>query len=327
MPRRLSIDQVLARRRDDGTGLVVGIRTQDGTTYDQRGDLPDGAASLLEIGSVTKTMTALLLADLAREGVVGLEDPVGSYLPAAPPVVERPITLLDLATHHSGLPRLPRGALWTGMTSERNDPYARYDEATLTAAIAATRPKAAPGRRFSYSNLGAGMLGWALARAAGTDYATLLADRLTGPLGLVDTGVVPRPGQERRLAPGHGWRGRPAGRWDLNLLAGAGGVVSTAADLLRWTATFDEGYAGPLAAAAAAAREPRRPAGRFGPAKVALGWLVGPDGMLFHDGGTGGYRCFVGSRPDLGTSVVVLSARARGVTGLGLTLLGAASAR
>ncbi|GGO72284.1 serine hydrolase domain-containing protein [Nocardioides deserti] len=319
-----SVEEVLDRRTDDGTGLVVAVRTPAGTAYHSRGELPDGPASILEIGSVTKTMTALLLADLARDGVVGLDDPVAAHLPVAPPVKGRPITLRDLATHHSGLPRLPKGSLWPGLTSERHDPYARYDEATLSAAVLATRPRVEPGRRFGYSNLGGGLLGWALARAAGTDYATLLADRLAGPLGLADTGVALPAGQEHRLAPGHGWRGRPAGRWDLALLAGAGGVVSTAADLTRYVGAFDTAYDGPLAAAAADARAPQHRAGRVGPATVGLGWLLAPDGMLFHDGGTGGYRSFVGSRPDRGVSVVVLSARARGVTGFGILLLRAA---
>ncbi|MDN4171566.1 serine hydrolase domain-containing protein [Nocardioides sp. SOB77] len=321
-----TVDDLLARRTDDGTGLVVAVRTPAGTTYHARGELPDGPASLFEIGSVTKTMTALLLADLAREGVVGLDDPVADHLPVAPPVKGRPITLRDLATHHSGLPRLPRRAAWRGMTSERHDPYARYDEATLSAAVLATRPRVEPGRRFGYSNLGGGLLGWALARAAGTDYATLLADRVTGPLGLDDTGVEVPSDQQHRLAPGHGWRGRPAGRWDLAMLAGAGGVVSTAADLQRYVGAFDAAYDGPLAAAAADARTPQQRAGRVGPANVALGWLVVPGGTLFHDGGTGGYRSFVGSRPDLGVSVVVLSARARGLTGFGILLLRAAVA-
>ncbi|MCR6030312.1 serine hydrolase [Nocardioides sp. zg-579] len=321
-----SVEELLARRRDDGAGVVVAIRTPAGTSYHARGELPDGRASLLEIGSVTKTMTALLLADLARQGVVGLDDPVADHLPVAPPVKGRPITLRDLATHHSGLPRLPRGALVPGLTTHRHDPYARYDEATLSAAVLATWPRVEPGRRFGYSNLGGGLLGWALARAAGTDYATLLADRVTGPLGLVDTGVDLPPGQERRLAPGHGWRGRPAGRWDLALLAGAGGVVSTAADMQRYVGAFDTSYDGPLAAAAADTRAAQHPAGRVGPVQVGLGWLLAPDGMLFHDGGTGGYRSFVGSRPDLGVSVVVLSARARGLTGFGLLLLRAAVA-
>lgn len=319
-----TVEEVLGRRPDDGTGLVVAVRTPAGTAYHFRGELPDDVSSIFEIGSVTKTMTALLLADLAREGVVGLDDPVAEHLPVAPPVKGRPITLRDLATHHSGLPRLPKGSLWPGLTSERHDPYARYDEAALSAAVLATRPRVEPGRRFGYSNLGGGLLGWALARAAGTDYATLLADRLTGPLGLVDTAVALPAGQEHRLAPGHGWRGHPAGRWDLALLAGAGGAVSTAADLTRYVGAFDTAYDGPLAAAAADTRTPQQRAGRVGPASVGLGWLLAPDGMLFHDGGTGGYRSFVGSRPDLGVSVVVLSARARGVTGFGILLLRAA---
>ena len=329
-----AVERLLGTTRLRHAGMVVGVRAADGTRTWHRGDLlPAGAESVFEIGSVTKTFTALLLADLVGEGMVALDDPVASHLPVAPPVVGRPITLEDLATHHSGLPRLPAGTALRGTTVERHDPYARFDEAELVRAIARTTPKRPPGEKFGYSNLGAGLLGWALARRAGTTYAELVAGRITRPLGLGDTGVEV-PGTERhRVAPGHGWWGRDAGPWDLALLAGAGGLRSTASDLLDNLAVFAEAATGPLVRAAALTRVPRHD---VGPMKVGLGWVVLPGGsgprtlgmphdLLTHDGGTGGYRSFVAVVPASGAAVVVLTNQARGVTGLGLQLVRAAA--
>ncbi len=328
-----AVDRLLTKARLHRSGLVVGVRAADGARTWHRGDLPAGADSVFEIGSVTKTFTALLLADLVRDGTVTLDDPVASYLPVAPAVVGRPITLADLATHHSGLPRLPAGTALRGTTVERHDPYARFDEAEMVRAITATAPGRPPGEKFTYSNFGAGLLGWALARRCGTTYAGLVADRITRPLGLADTWIELPESERHRLAPGHGWWGGDAGPWDLALLAGAGGLRSTATDLLRYLAVFAEAASGPLAEAAALTRKPRHDLGAM---KVAMGWIVLPGGtggrkvrqphdLLMHDGGTGGYRSFVGVVPETGTAVVVLSSQARGVTGLGLQLVRAAT--
>jgi CubicO group peptidase (beta-lactamase class C family) len=330
----VSVERLLEETRVRRSGLVVGVALEGGTRLWHRGDLPDGADSVFEIGSVTKTFTSLLLADLARDGVVALDDPVADHLPVAPPVVGRPITLEDLACHHSGLPRLPAGLLWPALTRDRHDPYARLDEAALAAAVRATRPKRPPGKKFGYSNYGAGLLGWALARTAGTTYAALVAERITRPLGLADTWVEVPPAARARVAPGHGWSGGPAGPWDLAALAGAGGLRSTAPDLLRYLAAYADGVGGPLAEAAAETRRLRHRAGRLG---TGLGWMVLPGGegparfrvahdVLWHDGGTGGYRSFAATVPDTGASVVVLANQARSVTGLGLKLVRAVAA-
>ncbi|WP_166134005.1 serine hydrolase domain-containing protein [Nocardioides ochotonae] len=332
------VEEVLATTHGLRDGAVVGVTAGGVSRVWQRGPLPDGAGSIFEIGSVTKTFTALLLADLAREGVVVLEDPVAAYLPVAPPVVGRPITLEDLATHHSGLPRLPAGMTGPALTGrggalDRRDPYAHLDEAAMTEALRLTTPTGPPGERFSYSNFGAGLLGWALARRLSTTYDALVAQRLTGPLGLHDTWIDPPAEARRRVATGHGWWGREAHPWHLAGLAGAGGLRSTAADLLRFLAVFAEGAAGPLAAAAAATTRARHEVGRL---EAGLGWLRMPAGrapkrlglsetVLFHDGGTGGFRSFAGLAPATGAAAVVLSARARGISGTGFRVLAAAT--
>lgn len=326
-----ALEQALDGVRSGGRSLVVGARLDGETRFWHRGELPDGPSSIFEIGSITKVFTATLLADLALEGVVAYDDPVARYLPEAPPVRGRPITLEDLSTHRSGLPRLPAGMLLRGLTVERRDPYASLDDERMRRAIRETAPKHEPGGRFRYSNYGAGLLGYALARAAGTTYELLVADRITGPLGLTDTGVSLPPGADHRLAPGHRRWGRPAGRWHLAGLAGAGGLVSTAADLLEFLALHSPDADEPLARAAAETARKRGEVNRM--MGVGLGWVILPalergprrarlaHDVLMHDGGTGGYRSFAAVAPETGTAVVVLSGHARSVTGPGLRLI------
>lgn len=268
------------------------------------------ADSVFEIGSITKTFTGLLLADMEREGLVAFDDPVAEHLPVAPPVTGRPITLEALATHTSGLPRLPSGLLRTAYTRDRKDPYARLD---LLAAIPATRPKREPGGRAVYSNYGMGLLGYALAHRAGMPYGDLVRERITAPLGLAHT-ALDTPG----LVQGHTWRGRPTPPWNLADLAGAGGLRSTAADLLAYLALHSRSDI-PLAESA---RETRRPRAKLHGGRLGLGWLLMPDGTILHEGGTGGFRAFAGAVPDTGDAVVVLAGQARSAARLGLQLLG-----
>jgi len=174
-------------------------------------DIPDGG-TIFEIGSVTKVFTGLLLADLAEQGIVGLDDPLASYLPASarvPAFKGEEITLGDLASHAGGLPRDPKGTLgrWLG---DRHNPNAGLSVEELYAGLARTRLRRRPGERVKYSNLGVGLLGDALARAAGQPYEALVRARICLPLGMRDTVVAPTGEQIARLATGYTRRGRPA---------------------------------------------------------------------------------------------------------------------
>jgi CubicO group peptidase (beta-lactamase class C family) len=317
---RRRVEAVLARSAARHTGLVVAVRSGGETGFWTRGGL--AAESVFEIGSITKTFTGLLLADMAREGLVALGDPVAAYLPVAPPAVGREITLEDLATHTSGLPRVPRGMLIAAYTRERKDPYANID---LQAAIPASHPKRAPGGRAVYSNYGMGLLGYALARRAGSTYGELVRERITAPLALRHTGLD-TPG----LVQGHTRRGKPTPPWNLADLAGAGGLRSTAADLLDYLALHSRTDI-PLAASA---REARRPRAKLGGAEIGLAWLILPEGrgllrrrlehdIVLHEGGTGGFRTFAAAVPDTGAAVVVLANQAKPAGRLGMRILNA----
>lgn len=317
-------ERLLERSSARHTGLVVGVVAGGETALWHRGRLPDGPRSILEIGSITKSFTATLLADMARDGLVALDDPVNRHLPAGVrvPPRGREITLEDLASHRSGLPPLPRGLLWRALSVDRRDPYARWDAARLEAAVPRTRPRREPGRSFAYSNYGAGLLGHVLALRAGMSYEALVRARICAPLGLADTSIT--PASRRRMAHGHNRRGRPVPHWHLAALNGAGGLRSTATDLLAFLRLHEPGARHPLAAAAA---ETRRPRIRHRRIELCLGWMCLTPGRrvrrrtFLHEGGTGGFRSFAAFAPDVGIAVVVLANQTRWVGPLGLQVL------
>jgi serine-type D-Ala-D-Ala carboxypeptidase/endopeptidase len=322
------VTHVLERTHISRTGLVLGVWTGgDEIGLWHRGELPAGAESLFEIGSITKVFTATLLADMAQEGLVGMNDRLSLHLP---PGIEMPsrgreITLTDLASHRSGLPAVPRSLLLKGLMTRGRDPYADWDASRLERAIPRTRPRREPERRVRYSNYGVGLLGYLLARRVGMSYDELVQRRICRPLGLRDTGTLIDGG---RLATGHRRSGRETPHWDLAALAGAGALRSTAADLLAFLRLHADPSDRPLAVAA---RETQRPRARFGSTHVGLGWFLLPPGagnmpfeLLVHEGGTGGFRAFAALSPAQRVAGVVLANQSRGVGRLGLRVLRAA---
>jgi D-alanyl-D-alanine-carboxypeptidase/D-alanyl-D-alanine-endopeptidase len=260
--------------------------------------------TLFEIGSVTKLFTAIVLADMAGRGEAALDDPVAALLPGGTVVPEHDghaITLAQLATHTSGLPRLP-----ADITVGAPDPHANYTADRLYAFLAGHRLSRKPGADYEYSNLGAGLLGHALARRAGLDYEAMIRRRILAPLGMTSTAVALPPALAARLATGHNDSLDPVSNWDLGVLAGAGGLRSSAADLLLFVeALMDPGS--PIGAAAAMLMAPR-PAGGLGLGEsMSEGHVV-----LQHEGGTGGFRSHVGCVPAWRRGAVVLANAATG---------------
>jgi CubicO group peptidase (beta-lactamase class C family) len=332
--RALLIDRIDVRRR--GVGVVVGVIDAKGRRIIAHGaaSRTDGQAvngdTVFAIGSVTKVFTSLLLADMAQIGDVALTDPVSDYLPegvTAPVRDGRGITLIDLATHTSGLPFMDPDF----RTRDPEHPHALAGQAQALAEYTVGRmyrflshyslPRDV-GQRFEYSNLGAGLLGHALALRAGIDYETLVATRITRPLGMSSTVITLPDSLKSRFATGHDRELRPVARLEVSALPGAGALCSTANDLLTFLAAelaFDET---PLKAAISAQLEPRRPTQRA-QTETALGWYVSitrPGEIVWHTGGTVGSATFLGF--DLARRVgVVVLANSHSGDNLGLYML------
>ena len=295
--------------------------------------LPDGSApnehTVYEIGSITKGLTGLLLADMAGAGEVSLHDTLDKFLaePSTYPEAVRKITLLQLATHSSGLPRLP-GNLTFGMKDPGN-PYAHYGAKELQAFLYGYAP---PADRTTitpeYSNLGFGLLGHILSTKAGMPYGALLKARVLDPLGMNDTSIVLSDDQRKRLAPGHA-KGAVVGNWDLDALAGAGAIRSTADDMAKLLGALMNPPDSRIGKAIKLALEPR---GQLGAAKIGFAWLTSssPNGPTFtwHNGGTGGYRSFMAFTTDGKHGVVVLTNGGdQGADPLGVSVLQKLAAR
>ena len=288
-------------------GLVVGAfagphTVVHGTGEKAAGQGPPDAATLFQTGSVTKVFTALALAEAVTRGELSLDTKLGELLPGGrqrSAAAER-VTLGQLASHTSGLPALPKG-LRRRALRDRLDPYRNFTTDDLLAALAQARLRSEPGRRVRYSNFGAALLGEALSRRAGIPYADLIAERVTGPLGLHDTVAHLDPARLARRATGHSRPRRPVPDWDLGGMPGAGALYSTVTDLLTLGRKQLAPDTTPLCEALRLVQQPQARGNRW--VQVGLGWHLipvrgSPLTALWHNGGTGGFASHVSLVPD-----------------------------
>lgn len=288
------------------TAVAVALRQGDrelvlvGGTAGRHDPRPVTGRTRFELGSLTKTFTGLLLAEMADRGEVDPADPVRRHLPVgAAPHLGREVTLERLATHTAGLPRLPPGLALRAVPRWRTNPYRDFAAADFAAALRRTQARA-PGR-YRYSNLGVALLGEALAGAAGLPYPELLAERVLRPLGLHDTDC-----STSAQVTGH-LRGRPRPPWEVPGMPAAGALRSSALDVLRYLTAHLPPCTGPLGRAAAEATRPRVPAGDH---EVCLVWnLRRREGreLLFHSGGTRGCTTFAAFSPTTSTVLAALA--------------------
>jgi CubicO group peptidase (beta-lactamase class C family) len=286
---------------DGGAGIVIGV-----AEHGVRRVMTYGTAkpdSLFEIGSITKTFTGLLLAQLSVQGKLDLRDPVRELLP--PGVARTPagfeITLLDLATHHSGLPGMPDNPHPGGLREMYTDYHATdlYDFIRRHGVGKSTHEK------FAYSNLGFTILGAALATRAGTSYPDLVQSQITGPLGMKDTAISLPPELLARLIQGYDGDRQPTPRWDLDAFASAGGIRSTAGDMLTYLEAQLHPERSPFAASLVRSQRIRDHVDDG--MDIALAWLYDVDrGMYWHNGGTGGYSAYACFNPKRDFAAVMM---------------------
>lgn len=329
-------DHALRQRVEYGynPGIVVGLVNRNGRTirtYGRRARWMEGAPdsqTIYEIGSVTKTFTAALLADAVVRGEVGLDDPVQSLLPATVrvPRAHEEIRLRHLATHRSGLLPIPDNLASTKI----REPFAGYDVDRLHEFLARYVLTREPGAAWEYSNLGFGLLGHALAQRSGREYEDLLRARILQPLGLTATGGTLSAAPAGRKASGYSGV-VPVPPFQMPAMEGAGVLRSSMDDLLTYL-EFHLGFR-ESQDLSAALRETHRPQGptTYPGVSIGLAWLrvTLPGGLVLqHDGETPGFTAFVGFRPDPGLGVAILSnarinARS-GIVDVGLHLLDSA---
>lgn len=276
-----------ARERSSGAAVVVLRDGEQGVHLDAGAD-PLTAHTRFDIGSIAKTVTALLLAEMVTAAEVELDAPAA-----------REMTFLQLATHTSGLPRLPAN-LMAKAAETPDDPYRDYTVADLAEAVDAVTVTPGPP---AYSNFGFMVLAEALAAAAGTPFAELVVARVLQPLGLDETAVGWPAGAER--VPGYA-ANRQVPDWTLQVL-GLGGLTSTITDLARYLTAQLRPDDTPLAAAI------RLTHTGHGPHDLPLGWQR--DGTaLGHNGGTGGFASFCAYDPATDRAVAILTNRAHSLS-------------
>jgi CubicO group peptidase (beta-lactamase class C family) len=267
--------------------------------------------TMYEIGSVSKVFTGLLLAEAVQAGVVKLDQPIGSMvnqLQQANPAVGESITLLQLATHNSGLPRLPDNLA----PANPSNPYADYGRDRLIDFLCRVKPNDQPDTVTAYSNLGVGLLGDLLAAEAAIDYDTLLKEKITKPLNMNDTTVLLSDAQRPRIAPPHNVGMEADTLWDFDALVGAGGIRSTVPDMLRFIEAVLQPPDTELGKAIELAWKRYVPS-RDGQFAMGLGWHIAKDGSTrWHNGQTGGYHSMMLINRDLQAGVVVLGNTASG---------------
>ncbi|MGY6501564.1 MAG: serine hydrolase domain-containing protein [Acidimicrobiales bacterium] len=293
--RRIPGVTAVVRRDDEVSVFALG----------DRADRPAPRSECWEMGSITKGITGLLLAEMVVAGAVALDDPIGRYLPREvadrlPPEDRQP-TLEDLATHGAGLPRVP--LRWMRRL-RGHDPYATLTEQDVFDVLG-PRTRRPRRERCRYSNLGMGLLGHLLARVDGRSYEEAVTDRILGPLGMRSSAMGPCAGAE--MVTGHR-KGRPTPAWTFGALAGAGALRSTVDDVVRFVEFALAPTDDHLAAAWALASTPRRPA--VSGHRIGLGWMMrgrsDEGGPVWHNGATYGTSTLLVVDPSERVALVLL---------------------
>lgn len=307
---------VLKQRIDTekkGVGIVVGVVDEKGSRvisygYANLADRrPVDADTLFELGSITSVFTGVTLMDMAEKSEIRLKDPLAKYLPdtvTVPSSDDRKITLADLSAHRSGLPALPANLKQAGS----DNPYTGFTTAKAYEFLSGYQLKYDVGSRYEYSSFGSGLLAQVLSQRAGTDYETLVKNRIATPLGMTATGVTLNADLQKRMATGYSGKAQFSAvpGWSFSSFEGAGGLRSSANDMLKFVAANMGQTNVSLKDTMRKLQEPFEPGNRL---LLVWGGYNNKFGssILAQEGKTGGYSSYMAFDKKAGKGVVILS--------------------
>ena len=274
--------------------------------------------NIYEIGSITKTFTATLLVQMVEEGVVKMDDPISTYLPKGICDLEgeKVITLQDLSSHYSGLPRLASNFFPT--VTDHSNPYINYNKDHLYEYLKTFKGVDRENRKVDYSNLGVELLGHILGIASGQSYEEMLQERIFKPLEMHNTTITFNENHLKQLVKGHNEMGLITSNWDFPHFGGAGAIRSTTEDMMKYIqAQFDN---------KTFAKTHTKRLTMGGQSEIGLGWIITPsqntdEKVVWHNGGTGGYRSFTGFIKSQNLGVIVLNNTPLSVDEIGFLVL------
>ena len=307
--------------------IVVGIVDKNGERYYKYGTFGKKDRRLVdedtifEIGSITKTFTAIILADMQVKGEVNVNDPVEKYLPKGVKVPElnrKKITLYSLTVQNSGLPRM--------MTNHKIvdylNPYNNVTPKLLYNFLNSYKLTREPGEKFEYSNVGVGLLGHALSLKAGKSYEELVKERILTPLAMNDTRITLSAEEMKKTAIPHSQMLTKIKLWDIPVLGGAGALRSTAKDMIKYVKANLGFTKTPLATAMELSHKNTGPIGQSD--CIGYNWIIsnylGTE-ITWHNGGTGGFRSFAGFNKQKGIGVVVWTNCTKSAEDIGFKLI------
>lgn len=285
-------------------GIIVGLIDGDEEIIFVVGNSSFTEETLFEYGSITKVVTGIMLAQLAEEGKFLISDPLNDSLPPAMQAEKwETVTIQDVATHTSGLPRLP-GNSTIDLFLRGTNPYSTYDTERLTYAMEDVEIENV-GDEYAYSNFGFGILGAVVTEQGGESYSDLVKNRFFDPLGMETASIHGWTGET--IAPPLLPSGKPSTNWDFDAMASAGAMRGSIRDGLVFLSASMQACESEdvLSRANCTAQQTTRTGDEI---TVGLAWHYSKDGrIIWHNGGTGGYTTFLGFEPDNGRGIVVLS--------------------
>lgn len=313
-------------------GLSIGIIKDGKKYYYNYGETKKGnsqipsSANLYEIGSITKTFTGIILAKAIIEKKINLNDPVNKYLPKNIPVIKfgnDTLKIVHLTNHTSGLPPLPDNF---GATDLIN-PYKDYDEKKLLEYLKHATISRKPGEKMEYCNLGVGLLGNILERVNKMPFEKMVNDFITSAFEMLNTKQLLTKKDSSLFMQGYNESILPNSQWDFKALAAAGCIRSNITDMLQYATAncligFDTIKNDVLKKAIVLSHQPTF---KDAQQQIGLGWFILNEGggeVLFHNGGTGGYRSFLSINPATKNAVVILSNTAEGNDEIGFKISG-----